>query len=106
MPDIIPEPAHQPSMISCRGIVRRRVILAEGVCVWKGRHGLPHRHCERSEAIQSRTGGPGLLREACHRAALCADPLARNDGGVMAGLKFPNTDAATPVRPSARRTCP
>jgi hypothetical protein len=22
----------------------------------------------------------GLLRVACHRAALCADPLARNDG--------------------------
>jgi hypothetical protein len=22
----------------------------------------------------------GLLRGACHRAALCADPLARNDG--------------------------
>jgi hypothetical protein len=21
----------------------------------------------------------GLLREACHRTALCADPLARND---------------------------
>src|SRR6266478_2802427 len=24
----------------------------------------------------------GLLRGACHRAALCADPLARNDGGM------------------------
>jgi antitoxin CptB len=24
----------------------------------------------------------GLLRGACHRAALCADPLARNDGGT------------------------
>ena len=31
------------------------------------------------EAIQSRTRGPGLLRGACHRAALRADPLARND---------------------------
>jgi hypothetical protein len=24
----------------------------------------------------------GLLRGACHRAALCADPLARNDGSL------------------------
>ena len=24
----------------------------------------------------------GLLRGACHRAALRADPLARNDGGI------------------------
>src|SRR6266436_8315837 len=29
-------------------------------------------------------GRDGLLRGACHRAALCADPLARNDGdGVL-----------------------
>jgi len=35
-----------------------------------------------SEAKQSRLSSiaPGLLRGACHRAALCADPLARNDG--------------------------
>src|ERR1700756_1687707 len=32
------------------------------------------------EVIQSRGRGSGLLRGACHRAALCADPLARNDG--------------------------
>ena len=38
----------------------------------------------RSEAtkqsILSFRGGNGLLRGACHRAALCADLLARNDG--------------------------
>src|SRR5271166_4496993 len=41
-----------------------------------------HRHCEgrSDEAIQSRMLGSGLLREACHRAALGAAPLARNDG--------------------------
>src|SRR6516225_10491640 len=39
------------------------------------------RHCERSEAIQSRAHHPGLLRGACHRAALRADPVARNDAG-------------------------
>jgi hypothetical protein len=43
---------------------------------------LSPRHCEEQsdEAIQSLTHGSGLLRGACHRAALCADPLARNDG--------------------------
>ncbi|HEX7884055.1 MAG TPA: hypothetical protein VF499_15120, partial [Afipia sp.] len=40
------------------------------------------RHCEE----RLRRSNPvllvvsGLLRGACHRAALCADPLARNDG--------------------------
>src|SRR5215208_1763118 len=35
-------------------------------------------HCERSEAIHLPCGcGHGLLRGACHRAALCADPLTR-----------------------------
>src|SRR5438874_2428071 len=36
------------------------------------------RHCERSEAIHSSFFAPrdGLLRGACHRAALRADPLA------------------------------
>jgi hypothetical protein len=52
-----------------------------------------HRHCEqptgptfgrpddklRDEAIQPSLKNPGLLRGACHRAALGADPLARND---------------------------
>src|SRR5258708_1161785 len=40
------------------------------------------RHCEErsDEAIHSFLTRPyGLLRGACHRAALCADPLARND---------------------------
>jgi hypothetical protein len=37
---------------------------------------------EATEAIHSLAlpRGNGLLRGACHRAALCADPLARNDG--------------------------
>src|SRR5882724_3756187 len=30
--------------------------------------------------------GDGLLRGACHRAALCADPLARNDEGPNYGF--------------------
>jgi hypothetical protein len=39
-----------------------------------------HRHCERSEAIHlAPQRKNGLLRGACHRAALCADPVARND---------------------------
>jgi hypothetical protein len=40
-----------------------------------------HRHCEEQsdEAIQLSLGKAGLLRGACHRAALRADPLARND---------------------------
>jgi hypothetical protein len=40
-----------------------------------------HRHCEalRAEAIQNLTRDSGLLRGARHRAALRADPLARND---------------------------
>src|SRR5258708_16753634 len=43
---------------------------------------LPPRHCEErsDEAIHSSLAlKDGLLRGACHRAALCADPLARND---------------------------
>jgi hypothetical protein len=40
------------------------------------------RHCEErsDEAIHSFLLPYGLLREACHHAALRADPLARNDG--------------------------
>src|SRR5712692_8478705 len=55
---------------------------------------LERRHCEERLVRRSSTseGGSdeaihsffaprdGLLRGACHRAALCADPLARNDG--------------------------
>jgi hypothetical protein len=38
-------------------------------------------HCEEQsdEAIRSVVFGPGLLREACHPAALRADRVARND---------------------------
>jgi hypothetical protein len=32
------------------------------------------------QSISSFARRDGLLRGACHRAALCADPLARNDG--------------------------
>src|SRR3984893_15754763 len=46
-----------------------------------GLRGLVSRHCEerkrRSNPYFHR--GHGLLRGACHRAALRADPLARND---------------------------
>src|SRR5258706_4944354 len=39
------------------------------------------RHCEErsDEAIQQLCPDSGLLRGACHRAALRADPLARNE---------------------------
>src|SRR6266516_6575704 len=35
------------------------------------------------EAIQSSFWTLDCFRGACHRAALCADPLARNDGGRL-----------------------
>src|SRR5665213_16956 len=48
----------------------------------------PHvsqRHCEEplrrsNPFLLPHSPRDGLLRGACHRAALCADPLARNDG--------------------------
>src|SRR4030081_3619122 len=48
------------------------------------------RHCEErsDEAIQSFLVASGLLRGACHRAALRADPLARNDGLVCGVISF------------------
>jgi hypothetical protein len=55
-------------------------------CLWgdvsAARSKQPSRHCEErsDEAIHSSWRRHGLLRGACHRAALCADPLARNDG--------------------------
>jgi len=30
----------------------------------------------------------GLLRGACHRAALCADPVARNDGERLGATRW------------------
>jgi hypothetical protein len=39
-------------------------------------------------------GFDGLLRGAWHRAALCADPLARNDGGGF--LDYPHPAAIPP----------
>ena len=55
---------------------------------------LKRRHCEErsDEAIHSfLPRRDGLLRGACHRAALCADPLARNDGEAfrLAGQTSP-----------------
>jgi hypothetical protein len=45
--------------------------------------GIAARHCEarlrRSNPDHFRGKIPELLRGACHRAARCADPLARND---------------------------
>src|SRR5207253_70531 len=40
----------------------------------------PKRLSAKAEAIQLWAKQAGLLRGACHRAALRADPLARNDG--------------------------
>jgi hypothetical protein len=37
------------------------------------------------DAIQPLLVASGLLRGACQRAALCADPLARNDAAHHAG---------------------
>ena len=50
------------------------------------------------EAIQSRIRGSRLLRGACHRAALRADPVARNDGGLAVSKS--NLDR---LSPSSRR---
>jgi uncharacterized protein len=46
-----------------------------------------------------------LLRGACHRAALCADPLARNDGGVPSeiGWHDPVRFAKLPVMKSTAK---
>src|SRR5882672_7470341 len=73
-----------PSMMrSLRGSLPRpttRLSISRTTCVISANS----RHCEErsDEAIQSclGRGRSGLLRGACHRAALCADPLARNDG--------------------------
>src|SRR5437762_7517270 len=49
-------------------------------CIWccEARAVIARSTCD--EAIHSCLWPYGLLRGACHRAALCADPLARNDG--------------------------
>jgi hypothetical protein len=44
----------------------------------------------------------GLLRGACHRAALRADPLARNDDGEIPVLNFPrHCEEAKPTKQSS-----
>jgi hypothetical protein len=50
---------------------------------------LSLRGAEATKQSRASFGGSGLLRGACHRAALCADPLARNDGRLfdIANLK-------------------
>src|SRR6202790_60176 len=68
------------------------ISLMDGSLVWSNQHhqsgtlmpsGAVHTIIA-SAATQSIYRHPercdGLLRGACHRAALCADPLARNDG--------------------------
>src|SRR5258707_9673018 len=70
--------------------------LAEGETRWRGMTtvgGGAHasRHCprqrrsvcareRRDEAIQLFRGQAWIASRACHRAARCADPVARNDG--------------------------
>jgi hypothetical protein len=60
-----------------------RIVQAQlGRIMPRERGVVSRRHCEErsGEAIHSCFLLPhGLLRGACHRAALCADPLARND---------------------------
>jgi branched-chain amino acid transport system permease protein len=45
---------------------------------------------------EGKGGGSGLLRGACHRAALCADPLARNDGRMSAPRNDDGMSGAAP----------
>jgi len=67
----------------------------------------------RSEATKQSIFCPdsGLLRGACHRAALCADPLARNDGlrtiaYAIALVRFSATLSRKPVVDSQRWSAP
>jgi hypothetical protein len=55
-------------------------VKAQRICEMEGGMMKYRRHCEErsDEAIQS-SPLHGLLRGACHRAALGADPVARND---------------------------
>src|SRR6202035_2009911 len=62
-----------------------------GVFAPREREVAPWRHCEEhlrrsNPAFLLRGSKAGLLRGACHRAALRADPLARNDVEGMASL--------------------
>jgi hypothetical protein len=79
---------------------------------------LERRHCEERLVRRSSTseGGSdrsnplsmlrhGLLRGACHRAALCADPLARDDGlRSLASWLFEISTGETTTS-SSLRTC-
>src|SRR6185295_3224663 len=63
------------------------------------------------EAIQSCWGIPGLLRGACHRAALRADPLARNDGiagptAIISGIGGYGSPPSRGRQGSLRNACP
>ena len=55
------------------------------------------RATRRSNPECRRRKDSGLLRGACHRAALCADPLARNDN-VGARLRIPAACSARVVQ--------
>src|SRR5580704_10368364 len=72
---------------------QKLVVIARATCPPK----LAERRRKRDEAIRSLPRG-GLLRGACHRAALRADPLARNDAC--------QTFAAHPRHPPSFQTFP
>src|SRR6266404_9094621 len=59
----------------------------------------------RSKATKQSSDKPGyaLLRGACHRAAPCADPLARNDDLKICGMVAYQAiiSGANPIPPSA-----
>jgi hypothetical protein len=68
--------------------------------------GEVRRHCEErnDEAIHCHHClGCGLLRGACHRAALCADPLARNDGGASSPISNFKQHRSTNIPSRSRR---
>src|SRR5216683_6065604 len=82
---IMPRPARRH--VDLEGdLAAQALALGHSACCRWFRHVHPPSvviaRSESDEAIQSLLRGPGLLRGACHRAALRADPLARNDGFI------------------------
>jgi hypothetical protein len=65
----------------CLNVNQTWGVKGQRICEMEGGMMKYRRHCEErsDEAIQS-SPLHGLLRGACHRAALGADPVARNDG--------------------------
>jgi hypothetical protein len=68
---------------------RRDVMATLARNARRERGAVSPRHCEehRDEAIHTYLLPDGLLRGACHRAALGADPLARNDAPSLIFLR-------------------